>query len=149
MHLQLALLAPGKKRRRRNHIAGHGWTLSILACVFFSCAKRPALAFEKPMSGLEARYRMSKLGLSGTREVATKAYRNVVSKVLYSQCEMLPSDSQAYELRARRCGAFVSAYAGITRLLLEQAAEPKFVRPAIVHNRFRWVDFPYRGCGLW
>ena len=79
-------------------------------------------------------------------QVATEVYRGLLGKSLYSQCEMLPSDSQMFEARAKKCGALRSAVLAISRLFLERAATPKYLVPVQWGGRLRWVDLPADTC---
>jgi len=55
---------------------------------------------------------------------------------------MLPSDSEAFNLRARACGPMRAVVLGIERLLLEEAGHPDFLQPMTLEGRVRWLDIP-------
>jgi putative component of membrane protein insertase Oxa1/YidC/SpoIIIJ protein YidD len=95
----------------------------------------------QPTTVLAARYRLRHL--NGSRpNTATWIYRNVVGRSLFSRCRMLPSDSEAFNLRAKACGPLRALVLGTSRLLLEEAAHPSFLKPMTVEGRIRWLDLP-------
>ena len=109
-----------------------------LAAVCAGCAAPiPATA---PTSAIDVSYRQARE--RQRVEVATAVYRGLLGKSLYSECEMVPTDSQVFEHRAKRCGGLRAAVLGISRLYLERAATPAFLRPVRLDGRLRWVDLP-------
>jgi hypothetical protein len=95
-----------------------------------------------PESPLNLRYRMLSRARSVTPAVATSVYRDVLARSLYARCEMVPTDSEMFDHRARACGAVRAAVLGIARLFLERATTPRFLRPVRFDNRLRWLDLP-------
>jgi hypothetical protein len=59
-----------------------------------------------------------------------------------SRCKMVPTDSQAFAMRAERCGGVKAWYWGVARLLLEQANSSKFTTAIRLDDRRRWIDLP-------
>jgi hypothetical protein len=59
-----------------------------------------------------------------------------------SRCKMVPTDSQAFAIRAERCGGTRAWYWGVSRLLLEQANSSKFATAIRLDDRLRWIDEP-------
>jgi hypothetical protein len=94
----------------------------------------------RPGSALEARWRMRRDG--GRRVVATAVYRDLLSMSLFARCKMVPTDSEMFDHRARRCGGLSAAVLGISRLFLEASATPRFLRPLRLDGRLRWWDVP-------
>ncbi len=126
--------------------------LGALVAVSLGCAGSGA-ATAPPMSPLEARYRLAVSGAEplddprtagrAAREVvATGVYRQVLARSLFSRCKMIPSDSRAFDLRARSCGAPRNVTTATARLLLESAASSRFLRATVHAGRFGWVDLP-------
>jgi hypothetical protein len=94
-----------------------------------------------PTSVLEARYRLRHVSQSQPN-TATWIYRNVVGRSLFSRCRMFPSDSEAFNLRAKACGPLRAVILGTSRLLLEEAGHPDFMHPMTIDGRVRWLDIP-------
>ena len=102
---------------------------------------------ERPGSALEARWRWQHRDRGGERVVATAIYRDVLAKSLFARCRMMPTDSQIFDHRARRCGSLTAAVLGVARLYLEASATPRFLHPLTLEGRLRWLDLPGRdGC---
>lgn len=59
-----------------------------------------------------------------------------------SRCKMVPTDSQAFAIRAERCGGVRAWYWGVSRLLLEEATSPRFTHAIRLDDRVRWIDLP-------
>ena len=59
-----------------------------------------------------------------------------------SRCKMVPTDSQAFAIRAERCGGMRAWYWGVSRLLLEQANSSRFAHAIRLDDRLRWIDVP-------
>jgi hypothetical protein len=59
-----------------------------------------------------------------------------------SRCKMIPTDSQAFAVRAERCGGLKAWYWGVARLFLEQAHSSKFATAIRMDDRLRWIDLP-------
>lgn len=108
--------------------------------VLCACASGREVA--RPGSALEARWRLRQHG--GPRVVVTAVYRDLLSASLFARCKMVPTDSEMFDRRARRCGALQAAVLGISRLFLEAAATPRFLRPLREGGRLRWWDVPGR-----
>ena len=79
----------------------------------------------------------------------TALYHAIGSRSLAvtSRCKMTPTDSEAFAIRAERCGALSAWYWGVARLMLEQAGSPRFTAPIRQDGRLRWIDFPSYRCG--
>ena len=102
-----------------------------------ACA--PAISSAPPVSPLVARYRLMSAA-QGRPVVATRVYRDVLSSSLASRCRMVPTDSEAFDARARSCGALNAAVIGVSRLYLERAATPAYLRATTLEGRVRWLD---------
>lgn len=59
-----------------------------------------------------------------------------------SRCKMVPTDSQAFAVRAEQCGGVRAWYWGVARLLLEQANSSRFAHSIVLDGRARWIDVP-------
>jgi len=59
-----------------------------------------------------------------------------------SRCKMVPTDSQAFAIRAERCGGVRAWFWGVSRLLLEQANSRRFESQIRLDDRLRWIDLP-------
>ena len=55
---------------------------------------------------------------------------------------MIPTDSQAFAIRAERCGGVKAWYWGVARLFLEQANSSRFASAIRIDDRLRWIDLP-------
>lgn len=97
-----------------------------------------------PLGGLEARYRLRRaVGVALPGTAATQVYRSV-SVGHGSACQMHPSDSRLFDLRAPACGGLVSAALGVAGLLEEIAASAATHAPVLVDGKLRWWDLPER-----
>ena len=76
--------------------------------------------------------------------MATVVYQDLLSRSLFARCRMMPTDSQLFDHRARRCGGLSAVVLGISRLFLEASATPRFLRPLTLDGRLRWLDLPRR-----
>jgi hypothetical protein len=115
-----------------------------MMAVALSCA---APRRTRNLGALEAQYLLHRREHERA-QTSTLAYRTILARSLSSQCRMFPSDSQLYDLRAADCGAAPAAVMGISRLLLEVSATPRFLPGLIVDRRVRWFDLPPAGaCG--
>jgi len=94
---------------------------------------------------LEARARIAREG-HAPPATSTRAYRGLAARAIGSRCRMFPSDSEAYDARARRCGPVPAAALGASRLLLEVAASPDYLAPVVVGGRVLWLDPPDPTC---
>ncbi len=94
------------------------------------------------MGGVEVRYRLAARRSSIPPAAATQVYRGFLARSMFSRCRMIPTDSQLFDVRARRCGALRAAVLGWARLLLETSASPRFVRPALLDGHLGWFDLP-------
>jgi hypothetical protein len=121
-----------------------GLLSGLLAVGLGACGTAPRL---QPTSRLDAEYLSGGLGSRPPAVTATSAYREVLARGLGSRCQMFPTDSQAFDQRARRCGATAAAVVGIARLYLEVAGDPRILPALLADGRIRWVDLPGRGCG--
>jgi hypothetical protein len=63
-----------------------------------------------------------------------------------SRCKMVPTDSQVFAVRAKRCGGLRAWLWGVSRLFVEEANSPRFTHPLRVDGRLRWVDLPADRC---
>ena len=102
----------------------------------------------RPVGALETRYRLRHAS-GGRVNTATSVYRQVLARSLYSDCKMVPSDSEAFNLRAKQCGPLRALVVSVGRLFLEEARGPQFLRPVRWRGGARWLDVP-RGdsCGF-
>lgn len=96
----------------------------------------------QPAHPIDVRYQRLRQRELARVEVATSVYRNLLGRSLYSECEMVPTDSEMFEHRAKRCGGLTAAVLGIARLYLEREATPAFLRPIVLGERLRWLDLP-------
>ena len=114
----------------------------VLGCTMTGCAVTGgATRFVSP---LDVRYREARLKRKAP-EVTTSIYRRVLARSMYSRCRMAPSDSVVFNATSRQCSTLVSVILGASRLVLESAADPRFLRPVKTGRRLRWVDFPRAG----
>jgi hypothetical protein len=74
--------------------------------------------------------------------VATAIYRDVLSRALFSECQMVPRDSEAFNRRLRWCGPVGAVMVSMSRLMLEMAAQPAYLTPVRLDGRLRWLDPP-------
>jgi hypothetical protein len=125
-------------------IRGPGALAALLAVGLAACATAPRL---QPSSRLDAEFLAGGLTGRAPATTATSAYREVLGRGLGSRCQMFPSDSQAFDQRARRCGATLAAVMGVARLYLEVAGSPEHLPALLAGGRVRWVDLPGRTCG--
>lgn len=114
--------------------------LLCLLCVLLASGACVARHRQASLGGLEARV----VAAQRAREVgvATALYRGGLSRSLYSRCQMFPSDSQAFDLRAASCGPLSSSVLAISRLLLEEEATPSVLPNVFAEGRLRWLDIP-------
>jgi hypothetical protein len=121
-------------RPRRLSLAGAALSFAALA----ACG---AAGNARPASPLEVRYRMM---VAGEREprVATAIYRDVLSRTLFSECQMVPRDSEAFNQRLRWCGPVGAVMVSMSRLMLEMAAQPAYLTPVRLDGRLLWLDPP-------
>lgn len=96
----------------------------------------------RPASGLEVSYRALAARSGGAPGVATAIYRDVLARALYSDCAMVPRDSEAFNQRLHRCGPVRAVVVSMSRLLLEVAARPAYLTPVRMGGRMRWIDPP-------
>jgi hypothetical protein len=59
-----------------------------------------------------------------------------------SRCKMVPTDSQAFAVRADTCGGLRAWFWGVSRLFLEQANSSHFAHSIELDDRRRWMDLP-------
>jgi hypothetical protein len=92
---------------------------------------------------IDVRYRTP-----AARSTPTDLYHAFGSRSLavQSRCKMTPTDSEAFAIRAERCGGLAAWYWGVSRLLLEQASSPRYTAPIREDNRLRWIDLPGLRC---
>jgi hypothetical protein len=76
----------------------------------------------------------------------TSVYRGGFGRVLYSDCEMLPSDSRFYDAVSDRCGPVEAVYRTSARMLLESEASAEFLPSTMSRGKIRWLDIP-PSCG--
>jgi hypothetical protein len=110
----------------------------------------------KQGSALEVMYRLGRVSgrasspapssasSSAGPAVTTSAYRDVLSKSIFSRCRMVPSDSEMFDILLRRCGVVRAVMRSSARLLLERAATPAYLRPVRLGGRLHWIDLPGR-----
>jgi putative component of membrane protein insertase Oxa1/YidC/SpoIIIJ protein YidD len=104
-----------------------------------SCSSQ--LMQREPASPLEIRYRSWKRHTSGqSTAVSTSVYRDLLAKSMFSQCKMVPHDSEYYNVLVRRCGGLRAVFRGAARLFLERAASTDFLTPVRIDGRLKWVD---------
>jgi hypothetical protein len=119
--------------------------LVALAAAAAGCGAPPGNA--RPASPLEVRYRLVSgsrgTGIGGASgQVATAIYRGWLARALFSDCSMVPRDSEAFDRRLARCGPVAAVMVSMSRLLLEEAAGPAYLTPVRMDRRLRWVDVP-------
>lgn len=106
------------------------------ALLFVACAAcLPPLARD-PDNAIDLRYRMRP-----AHSTVVDIYR-VAGDDAPSRCKMVPTDSQAFAIRAERCGGVRAWYWGVARLLLEQANSSRFATSIRLDDRTRWMDLP-------
>jgi hypothetical protein len=121
--------------------------VALVACFVLTACQLGGRPRSQPTNMLDVRYRLAREGGRARPTAATTVYRATAN--LGTNCHMLPSDSRAFDLNARRCGATWAMVLGVSRLLVEQAGEPRFGGPPLRHEgRLRWVDLP-SGCWPW
>jgi hypothetical protein len=119
----------------------------LAAAALSASACTSMTAHARPVGALEARARIDRnREASRAPETSTRAYRALADRTLGTRCRMFPSDSEVYDVQARRCGAISAATKGVSRLLLEVAASDEFVSPVILGGRVRWLDPPDDAC---
>jgi hypothetical protein len=107
------------------------------------CACSPAWTRD-PDNAIDARARLG--ATPPTTATVIYAWAGSRSLAVRSRCRMLPTDSEAFAVRATSCGGLSAWYWGVSRLLLEEAATPAFLHPLPLDGRMRWIDLPGR-CG--
>lgn len=118
-------------------------TLLAGALLLASCSSN--LMQRTPASPLEVRYRAWTRG-TGTGvtktgpAVSTSVYRNVIAKSMYSQCRMVPHDSEYFDRLAKRCGSLRAVFRSAARLLLERAASTDYLVPVRLGGALHWLD---------
>lgn len=122
--------------------ARHATRLAIGPVVAALLAACGAPGNARPASGLEVRYRALASRRGAAPRVATAIYRGVLSRALYSDCAMVPRDSEAFDRWIGRCGPVRAVTLGMSRLLLEVAARPAYLTPVRLGGKMRWVDPP-------
>lgn len=126
---------PHAPMRRRSHVIAFGCVVVTLGCAETATRRRP-------VGALEAQHRMSvRTRAAGPAPAATVLYR-ATSVSHGSSCRMFPSDSRAFDVRARTCGAPWAAVAGVARLFTEVGASAETHAPVLADGRLRWLDFP-------
>jgi hypothetical protein len=88
-------------------------------------------------NAIDLRYRMARPAHSTIVDI----YR-VAGDDAPSRCKMVPTDSQAFALRAESCGGLRAWIWGVSRLFLEQASSSKFTNQIRLDDRLRWIDLP-------
>jgi hypothetical protein len=116
------------------------WAGAPLAALALACT--PAVHRTRPLPALEARYAAGILEGAPATATATRAYRGILARSLAARCRMLPSDSELFDRRARRCGATTAAVLGIARVMLEVEAAPEVLPSLVAGGRVRWLDLP-------
>jgi hypothetical protein len=129
----------GGARARHTRLARLAIGLVAAAAPIAACG---APGNARPASALEASYRALAARDGGDPRVATAIYRDVLSRALYSDCAMVPRDSEAFNQRLRRCGPVRAVVISTSRLLLEVAARPAYLSPVQLGGRVRWIDRP-------
>ena len=87
-------------------------------------------------NAIDLRYRMK-----AARSTVVDIYRAAGDNAP-SRCKMVPTDSQAFAIRAERCGGVRAWYWGVSRLLLEQANSRRSRARSALDDRLRWIDLP-------
>ena len=100
----------------------------------------------KPASPLQLHYRSwGQGGVTHHRHkpaaVSTSLYRDVIGKSLYSECKMLPHDSEYFDRLAKRCGGLRAVFRSAARLLLERGASTEYLTPVRLEGKLKWIDF--------
>jgi hypothetical protein len=122
----------------------------LITAMGAACAGPAALASRPPLDPISARYRdqldRARAGGgapgAGGPLAATWSYRRLVAPALGSRCQMLPSDSESFDRRARRCGIVGSVVGGVARVLLEASATPSLLDTTVSEGQLRFVDLP-------
>ncbi|MCG8419917.1 MAG: hypothetical protein MJE77_18450 [Proteobacteria bacterium] len=114
--------------------------MAIFFLLWSGCIVRAPAS--NPGSAIEVRYRLRTLRVGNGSGVVTATYRNILARSLFSRCQMVPSDSQMFDLRVKRCGTLRTVVGSIARLFLERAATGRYLRPVRFEGRLRWLDFP-------
>jgi len=98
-----------------------------------------------PTNVIDLRYRSA----APTADTTIRIYRWIGSRSssVKSRCRMAPTDSEMFATRAQQCGGVTSVFWGVSRVLLEEARDPRFAVPLRLDGRLRWVDLPDRRCG--
>ena len=93
-------------------------------------------------NAVDVAYRLA--AARGATTTATSIYGWVGERSLAtpSRCKMVPTDSQAFAIRAERCGSVATWYWSVARLLLEQAGSERFTPALRLDGRRRWIDLP-------
>jgi hypothetical protein len=99
-------------------------------------------------SALEVMYRQrrgsDRRASPSSPAITTSAYRDVLAKSIFSRCQMVPSDSEMFDILLKRCGVVRAVLRSSARLFLERAATPAYLRPVRLEGRLQWLDLPGR-----
>jgi len=137
------LLSPARGALRGTFVLALGIASCAAACVPFGEFSHA------PAGNLEARarlrHRQPTLAPGPTPVAATMVYRGVLAPALGSRCRMFPTDSVAFDRRARDCGGLTAGILGIARLIEEVAATPSTFTPIMADGRLRYLDLPAEG----
>lgn len=116
----------------------------LFASVMLLASCSPSYLQRAPASPLEVRYRSWTRSGRQVREpdaaISTSVYRNLLAKSMYSQCQMVPHDSEFFDALVKRCGGFQAVFRSAARLLLERSAATNFLTPVRMGGRLRWLD---------
>ena len=88
-------------------------------------------------NAIDLRYRMNRPAQSTVVDIYRSAGANAPSR-----CKMVPTDSQAFAMRAETCGGMRAWIWGVSRLFLEQANSSRFTHAIRLDDRLRWIDLP-------
>lgn len=116
---------------------------TLLACALLwlvGCAPPHSRA---PTNVIDLRYRMHPVSNS---TIDLYRWTGSRSSSVKSRCKMVPTDSEAFAVRAERCGGLRAWFWGVSRVLVEQANSPRFTSPLRADGRLRWVDLPSDKC---
>ena len=108
----------------------------VLGLVWLACAGCLPPVARDADNAIDLRYRMRPV-----QSTVVDIYR-VAGDNAPSRCKMVPTDSQAFAIRAERCGGVRAWYWGVSRLLLEQANSGRFASQIRLDDRLRWIDLP-------
>jgi hypothetical protein len=112
----------------------------VRALLLVACAACLPPVARDADNAVDLRYRMN-AALAPAHSTVVDIYRTAGDDAP-SRCKMVPTDSQAFAIRAHRCGGMRAWYWGVARLFLEQANSSRFAHAIRLDDRLRWIDEP-------